>query len=153
MLQFIGLQRSQLNRATEHQAQLRAPSSGGRLTGSQAGQAPQVDRDTAHSLTSLLSAPGVTCRAETRVSACWLTPARLRPCPSTQWTSGFPFLLLGGPRPSGSCVAGFPRGRQPVMCKGDSCGSGLVGAPSDSPEGQGRPLMPPKRRPRLRESQ
>ena len=54
---------------------------------------PGVQRHRGRFLTSLLSAPGVTCLAEPWVSACWPTPARLRPCPSTQWTSGFPFLL------------------------------------------------------------
>ena len=64
------------------------------LTGSRARTGtPGGQRHRGRSLTSLLSAPGVTCRAEPQVSACWPTPARLRPCPSTQWISGFPFLL------------------------------------------------------------
>ena len=153
MLQFIGLQRSGLNRATEHQAQLRAPSSGG-----SAHRVPGPDRhprwtETQRSLSSQCTwghlpcrAPGLSLLADSRQAS------SLPQHPVDKWFS-FPAAELGGPRPSGSCVAGFPRGQQPVMCKGDSCGSGLVGAPSDSPEGRGRPLIPPRRRPRLRESQ
>uniref|UniRef100_A0A8C2QUU4 Protein kinase AMP-activated non-catalytic subunit gamma 2 n=1 Tax=Capra hircus TaxID=9925 RepID=A0A8C2QUU4_CAPHI len=90
---------------------------------------PGVQRHRGRFLTSLLSAPGVTCLAEPGVSACWPTPARLRPCPSTQWTSGFPFLLQ-------SWVARVPLAPVLQASPGDDSQSC---AKVDSPFGSGSP--------------